>query len=1037
MKKFLMLMALVFVLTSPACADTKVSALPADTTPTTDDLVMTVNDPGGTPVSKKVTLANFRTLMLAGNGSTLTGLTKTQVGLGNVENTALSTWAGSANITTLGTIATGSIPESKLTFTDITTGNASSAKHGLLPKLSNDSASFLNGAGGWSVPAGSGSGGGGGGSGSVTSLSVVTANGLAGTVATSTTTPAITLQTTASGILKGNGTSISGATSGVDYAPATSGNALLKGNGSGGFSNAASGSDYAPATTGSAILKGNGSGGFTNTTAGTDYISPTGTETMTNKTLTAPTIATITNTGTLTLPISTDTLVGRATTDTLTNKTFNTASTGNVFKINNNNISDVNGNTAIVATVSGATTNTHCSQWDANGNLVDSGATCGSGGGGSGTVSSGTAGQLGYYATSSNVISGLSQIGNSYINWTSMTAANQSVNWGSGAQYAASWNSTTSGVGGLKMFDSGGINWVSIAAPSSIPASVTWTLPSTDGSKGQGFYTNGSGTLAWTSNVINVKTYGATGDGSTDDTTAIQNAMNAAAGTAILYFPKPATYYKVTSTLRLLSNLTIRGDNSKIHMPAQANEASINAIFDTNNGATTSNVDISGLYVESANTVTGTGNNSTGYYDGATTSFVMGFNLHNTSDIRIHDCTLDALAYGLKIDTTLNTHLFFNNLKIINSGTNIYGSNITDAYFGNMYLDSTSYTATNGHLHNFYFETTVQDIYFNNVSMNNTAGGCMQIYQSGGTAAKNIQGKNLTCNTAADMFIIWTGTKDVRIDGWRAKGVTKVLNYDDAHNVQLSHGYVELKQYLATTGSSTSDHITFDNLQMDASTASSNADFIDTPGEGFFTLMNSDIYGINANDRIVNNTTPAMTNLRILNNSFQYAATPADNVIILRHANSTASIIGNRFINSAAATTNAVMYAPSTLGNMVFANNTVTGFPKSTAGSDTATIDIDNVVNGKASSLGTMVGNYGIGTWSPSTMFEVGTKNFNITSGGNVGVGSVNPQKALDIGPGLGVRAVGVGTTVPAPLCRKSDGTFGTYTGTAWANVCN
>lgn len=37
---------------------------------------------------------------------------KSQVGLGNVENTALSTFAGSANITTLGTIASGTIPYS-------------------------------------------------------------------------------------------------------------------------------------------------------------------------------------------------------------------------------------------------------------------------------------------------------------------------------------------------------------------------------------------------------------------------------------------------------------------------------------------------------------------------------------------------------------------------------------------------------------------------------------------------------------------------------------------------------------------------------------------------------------------------------------------------------------------------------------------------------------------------------------------------------------------------------------------------------------
>ena len=58
----------------------------------------------------------------------------------------------------------------------------------------------------------------------------------------------------------------------------------------------------------------------------------TGTQTLTNKTLTTPIISSISNTGTITLPTSSDTLVGRATTDTLTNKTID---------VDNNTVSNI------------------------------------------------------------------------------------------------------------------------------------------------------------------------------------------------------------------------------------------------------------------------------------------------------------------------------------------------------------------------------------------------------------------------------------------------------------------------------------------------------------------------------------------------------------------------------------------------------------------------------------------------------------------------------------------------------------------------
>lgn len=95
--------------------------------------------------------------------------------------------------------------------------------------------------------------------GSVTAVSVVSANGLAGT-SSGGTTPALTLSTTVTGLLKGNGTAISAATSGTDYAPATSGTAILYGDGSGGFSSVTIGSNL---TFAGGTLSATGGGGIT------------------------------------------------------------------------------------------------------------------------------------------------------------------------------------------------------------------------------------------------------------------------------------------------------------------------------------------------------------------------------------------------------------------------------------------------------------------------------------------------------------------------------------------------------------------------------------------------------------------------------------------------------------------------------------------------------------------------------------------------------------------------------------------------------
>jgi hypothetical protein len=61
--------------------------------------------------------------------------------------------------------------------------------------------------------------------------------------------------------------------------------------------------------------------------------------------------------------------------------------------------------------------------------------------------------------------------------------------------------------------------------------------------------------------IVNVKAYGAVGNGITDDTTAIQNAMNNASR-SILYFP-PGTY-RTTSTITVKSYVTMLGAGATI-----------------------------------------------------------------------------------------------------------------------------------------------------------------------------------------------------------------------------------------------------------------------------------------------------------------------------------------------------------------------------------------------------------------------------------------------------------------------------------------
>jgi len=147
-------------------------------------------------------------------------------------------------------------------------------------------------------------------------------------------------------------------------------------------------------------------------------------ETLTNKTLTTPIISSISNTGTLTLPTSTDTLVGRATTDTLTNKSISLGSntiTSTLAQLNTA-VSD-----ADLASLAGSETLTN--------------------------------------KTLSSAV----------------------------ATTALTLNATAE----LRLADTDSSHYVGFKSPATVSTNRIWTLPATDGTAGQTLSTNGSGTLSW------------------------------------------------------------------------------------------------------------------------------------------------------------------------------------------------------------------------------------------------------------------------------------------------------------------------------------------------------------------------------------------------------------------------------------------------------------------------------------------------------------------------------------------------------------
>jgi len=184
-------------------------------------------------------------------------------------------------------------------------------------------------------------------------------------------------------------------------------------------------------------------------------------ETLTNKTLTTPVISSISNTGTLTLPTSTDTLVGRATTDTLTNKSISLGSntiTSTLAQLNTA-VSD-----ADLASLAGTETLTNKSISMTTNTIT------------------GTFAEFNTAVTDHDLVSLTS----------TSTLSNKTL-----ASAVATTALTLNATAELRLADTDSTHYVGFKAPGTVTTNKVWTLPSADGTANQVLSTDGSATLSW------------------------------------------------------------------------------------------------------------------------------------------------------------------------------------------------------------------------------------------------------------------------------------------------------------------------------------------------------------------------------------------------------------------------------------------------------------------------------------------------------------------------------------------------------------
>ncbi|MEL7660045.1 glycosyl hydrolase family 28-related protein [Acetobacterium wieringae] len=452
------------------------------------------------------------------------------------------------------------------------------------------------------------------------------------------------------------------------------------------------------------------------------------------------------------------------------------------------------------------------------------------------------------------------------------------------------------------------------AVATSEPASVVTTPPPPTTPVNQG---------------VSVKDFGAKGDGVTNDTAAIQNAINDASSKNVT-LTIPAGTYVVTSQLEVKNNTRISGYGATLYMAPQP--SAVANILWSNPASYISNVTLEGLTLKSQNTIAGAD-----YYANSMISNVQGMFFQGISNLTIKDVSMDSMYVGLKMGqsgSSRNQGVTVSNLKIDKTGMPIQISGTN-----NLTMTDSILNANDGGtkwLHAAYIRGDNSNFLFRNVEFNNAPGGGIAVAgnEKFPTPPDHIVFENCRVKNSVVGMHINTGANNVTVKGLTITGSGLGFKIADANSLTISDvnisGAKPTTTDIGAFSIGNSYQASISNVTVD-STGMAGALYWFIGEVKDTTISGMNVTNVNKIPLISASSTSKTTNVVVENSSFQYSSIDKYG-IGFRGVGSQAVLRNNTFTNSGASYSY-LIYNPEGTQIQV-SNNSYSGFQRLNSSSD-------------------------------------------------------------------------------------------------------